>query len=285
MDRRTFVTRAGLGGAAVAAAVGIPAGAFAAGHHRGSERMTGSFRAGVSAGMRQGNVTVWWSRTEPTDSSTGQRTLALTFDDGPTGLFTPEVLDILERYTVPATFFVIGELVRRRPDDITRMIEQGHEVGNHTFDHHSAALQTVAEIRTTIERGAEEIENVTGEAPRWFRPVRGHITGAVLHAAADLGHEIAMWSVSRDPGVGTGDDDVDGVRRNYVDGAHDGALVIFHDGIGRSAFELTGPDDQLVLQRRTEIAALPSVIESYLAEGYRLTTVSDLFYGASATPL
>ncbi|MEN9504839.1 MAG: hypothetical protein RI958_765 [Actinomycetota bacterium] len=277
MDRRSFVTRAGLGGAAVAAAVGVPVGAFAAGNHRGSERMTGGFRSNVSAGMRRGDITVWWSREQGTDG--GERSLALTFDDGPTGLFTPNVLDILARYDVPATFFVIGELVRRRPDDVARMVELGHEVANHTYDHHSAALQTGGEVRSTIERGADAVAAVTGERPRWFRPVRGHVTGAVLQAAAELGHDVALWSVSRDPGVGTPDDDVDGVRRNYIESAHDGALVIFHDGIGRSAFEFTGPDDQLVLQRSTEIAALPAVIETYLAEGYRLTTVSELFDG------
>lgn len=268
---------------AAVAATSIPAGAFAAGQHRGHGRLTGEFRSNVSAGMRQGGVTVWWSRTSSAVESDQGPTMALTFDDGPTGLFTPSVLDILERYKVPATFFVIGELVRRRPDDIARMIEQGHEVGNHTFDHHSAALQTAAAIRTTIDRGAEAIAEITGERPRWFRPVRGHITGAVLHAAADLGHEIAMWSVSRDPGVGTADDDIEGVRRNYTEGAHDGAIVIFHDGIGRSAFELTGHDRQLVLQRSTEIAALPEVIETYLSEGYRLATVGEMFADAPAT--
>lgn len=283
MDRRRFVSRLGIGGAA-AVAVSAPVGAYAAGSRTGHERMTGGFRSSVSAGMRRGGVTVWWSRSPGPALGGGERTLALSFDDGPTDLFTPRVLEILGRYEVPATFFVIGELVRRRPDDVRRMTEMGHEVGNHTFDHHSAAIQTVDEVRTTITRGAEAIAEVTGTLPRWFRPVRGHITGTVLNAAAELGHEIAMWSVSRDPGVGTADDDVDGVRRNYVDGAHDGGIVIFHDGIGRSAFEFTGPDEQLVRQRRTEITALPDVIETYLAEGYRLTTVSGLFDPAPVAP-
>ncbi|MEK7425801.1 MAG: hypothetical protein AAB131_18410, partial [Actinomycetota bacterium] len=57
---------------------------------------------------------------------------------------------------------------------------------------------------------------------------------------------------------------------------HDGGIVIFHDGIGRSAFEFSGPDEQLLTQRRAELAALPDVIERYLADGYEFLGISDL---------
>ena len=60
------------------------------------------------------------------------------------------------------------------------------------------------------------------------------------------------------------------------DGVHDGAIIIFHDGIGRSAWEWSGTDDDLVRQRRTEVEALPAVIERYLADGYEFVSVSDL---------
>jgi peptidoglycan/xylan/chitin deacetylase (PgdA/CDA1 family) len=117
---------------------------------------------------------------------------------------------------------------------------------------------------------------ISGSRPRWFRPVKGEITGALLNAAAEIGHDVAAWSVSRDPGIGTADDDVAGVRANYINGLHEGAIVIFHDGIGRSAFEVSGPDEQLLTQRRTELAALPDVIERYLADGYEFLNISDL---------
>ncbi len=269
MDRRTFLRRAGIGGAGIAA-VAAPVGTYALGQHLGSRQLSGNYSASVKAGMIRGGVNVWWS------VSTDDRVLALTFDDGPTEQFTDEVLDVLARYEVPATFFLIGELVERRPDHVRRTVEAGHEVANHTFDHFSAAIQSPDEVRRTIERGADAIAEVVGERPRWFRPVRGEVTGQVLQAAAEVGHDVALWSVSRDPGNGTAIDDVDGVLRNYVDGIHEGALVIFHDGIGRSAFELTGPDEELVLARRTEIDALPGVIERYLAEGYRFVTTTEL---------
>jgi peptidoglycan/xylan/chitin deacetylase (PgdA/CDA1 family) len=253
------------------AAVAAPVGTYALGRHVGSTQLDGNYAATVRAGMTRGGVGVWWS--VDTD---GTKVLALTFDDGPTTQFTGEVLDVLDRYEVPATFFLIGEQVNRLPDLVERIIDDGHEVANHTFDHFSAAIQAPADVRATIERGADAIAAFTGDRPRWFRPVKGHVTGTVLTAASELGHDVALWSASRDPGNDTAIDDMAGVRANYIEAVHEGAIVIFHDGIGRSAFEITGPDDELVLARRTEIDALPEVLERYLADGYRMVSMSEL---------
>jgi peptidoglycan/xylan/chitin deacetylase (PgdA/CDA1 family) len=266
VDRRTLLTRLGLGGALVAA----PAAGAAVGYRLGIDQLSGTTMASVRAGEGRGTATIWWSRT------TERRRLALTFDDGPTSRFTPTVLDILERYSVPATFFLIGELVQRDPELVRRTIEAGHEVANHTFDHISAALQEPDEVRRTVERGADAVASVLGDRPRWFRPVRGHITGSLLTAVNELGHDLAMWSVGRGPAESVADDDVDGVREHMTASVHPGAIVILHDGIGRSAFEWSGPDEQLVTQRATELEALPAVVERYLAEGYEFVTVSDL---------
>ena len=189
MDRRSFLTRLGIGGAAVAA----PVGGYALGHHVGSSHLSGDYTASVAAGERRGAATVWWS------AEGDQRRLALTFDDGPTEQFTAGVLDVLQQYDVTATFFLIGELVRRHPDLVRRTLDAGHEVGNHTFDHYSAATQAPDEVRRTVERGADAVAELLGERPRWFRPVKGHITGSLMAAVAEFGHDLAMWSVSRGP--------------------------------------------------------------------------------------
>lgn len=266
MDRRTFLTRASVGTAAVA----VPAGGFLVGEHMGGVHVSGNYAASVAAGAGRGTATVWWSA----DGAT--RRLALTFDDGPTEQFTAEVLDIVDRYSVPATFFLIGELVERYPDLVRRTIEAGHEVGNHTFDHYSAAIQLPDEVRRTVERGADAVAELLGVRPRWFRPVRGHITGSLLAAVNEIGHDLAMWSVNRGEAGAVGATDVDAVRQHLVDSVHDGAIVILHDGIGRSAWEWSGVNTDLLRQRRTEVEALPAVIERYLADGYEFTTVSDL---------
>jgi peptidoglycan/xylan/chitin deacetylase (PgdA/CDA1 family) len=279
VDRRTLLKRLGFGGAGALGA-GLPVGTYFAGLHNGEYRLSGDYTAGVQAGQRQGHVRLWWSIDAGASSSS--KVLALTFDDGPTRQFTGEVLDILSDHKVTGTFFLIGELVKRHPDLARRILDEGHEVGNHTYDHLSAAVQSPDEVRRSVERGADAIARLHGERPRWFRPVKGHVNGALLRAAAEVGHDVALWSVSR--GSETADDDVPAVRQNYLDTIHDGAVVIFHDGIGRSAWELTGPDDQLMTQRRTEVTALPAVIDQYLANGYRFLSMSDLIDSATARP-
>ena len=260
--------------------VSAPIGAYVAGHHFSENQIAGDYAASVVAGERRGQANIWWS------VQADRKVLALTFDDGPTEQFTGKVLDVLDAYQVPASFFLIGEMVNRRPDDVRRSIQAGHEVANHTFDHRSASLQTPDETRRTMERGADAVGAVLGHRPRWFRPVKGHITGAVLNAASELQHDIAVWAYGRGPASGphdmVADDDVNGVRDYMVDSVFEGAIVILHDGIGRSAWEWSGPDDQLVLQRSTEVQALPAVIENYLAAGYEFMTLSELIdtYGS-----
>lgn len=276
MDRRKFLKRMGIGGAGVIG-VGATAGAYAYGDHRGREREVGAFRSSVVAGQGVGDARVWWS------VSTEEKVLALTFDDGPTEQFTGSVLDVLDRYAVPASFFLIGEMVHRRPDDVRRAIAAGHEVANHTFDHISAAELTGDEVRRSMELGADAVAEITGDRPRWFRPVKGFLTGAVVRGAADLGHDIAIWTYGRGPERGSPDelapDDADGVGRYMAEQVQPGAIALLHDGIGRSAFEWTGPDEGLITARRAELEALPGVIERYLDDGFRFLTVTDLIDG------
>ena len=284
MDRRAFLKRLGLGGAG-AVAVGAPVGTYLAGDHEGEQRELGAFASSVVAGEGRGHANIWWS------VDTNEKVLALTFDDGPTAQFTSRVLDVLDEYHLPASFFLIGENIHRHPDDVRRAIDAGHEVANHTFDHYSAAKQSADDLRRTMERGADAVADILGHRPRWFRPVKGHVTGALLRTASDLGHDVAVWSYGRGPAAGmpdpVGDTDVAGIERYMIDQLDPGSIVILHDGIGRSAFEWTGPDDQLVRQRDAEVQALPAVIERYLADGYRFLTISELIdgYGITGGPI
>ena len=114
MDRRTLLKRLGIGGAGVLG-TSLPVGTYIAGVHNGEYRLHGDFSADITAGQRRGHVRVWWS-VEGATSDNGAKRLALTFDDGPTTQFTAKVLDILAEHHVTATFFLIGELVKRHPD-------------------------------------------------------------------------------------------------------------------------------------------------------------------------
>jgi peptidoglycan/xylan/chitin deacetylase (PgdA/CDA1 family) len=266
-----LLKRLGIGGASALGA-SVPVGTYFAGLHNGETHLSGANAASFSAGERTGHVRVWWS-VDATPAGTSKR-LALTFDDGPTTQFTARVLNTLAAEEVTATFFMIGACIDKHRDLAERVHDEGHTLGNHTYDHYTAAIQSPDDVKKTVERGADAVARITGERPRWFRPVRGQITGALLQAVAGAGHDLAMWSVSR--GAEAADDDARAVRDHYIDSIEDGAVVIFHDGIGRSSFDFSGPDGQLMTQRTAEIAALPEVIERYLADGYEFVSISDL---------
>ncbi len=200
--------------------------------------------------------------------------MALTFDDGPTADLTADVVDLLDERGIVATFFVIGELVEQRPAVVRKMLASGHEVGNHSYDHLSAATASASETDRSIERGRAVIERVTGASPAWYRPPKGHVTGAVLATTARTGQSIAMWSLTRGAG---GDRDAAAVRRHLVDGIHPAAVVDLHDGVGASGVNgPTGYDGDDLRRRRAEIAALPDVLDAWRAAGYRFLTLSDL---------
>jgi peptidoglycan/xylan/chitin deacetylase (PgdA/CDA1 family) len=206
--------------------------------------------------------------------ATTELAVAVTFDDGPTADLTADVVDLLATRAIPATFFVIGELVEQRPAVVRKMLASGHEVGNHSYDHSSAATSSASETERSIERGRAVIERVTGRSPAWYRPPKGHVTGAVLATTARTGQSIAMWSLTR----GTSPDrDERSVRRHLIDGIHPGAVVDLHDGVGESG--INGPlgyDGEDLRRRRAEIAALPDVLDAWRAAGYRFLTLSDL---------
>lgn len=239
-------------------------------HERASELTR--WRSSVGVGMSTGSVPIRWSADQPV-----ARRVALTFDDGPTPLFTPALLDRLERTGVRATFFVIGALVERNPDLVRRAVDGGHEIANHTYDHHSAAILSAPQVKSGVLRGSDAIERVTGARPRWLRPPRGEITTATLLAAREAGLEVALWSVNRGNGA---DADSAAVAANLLTTLRPGAVVGLHDGIGRSSW-VGHPDSSLITRRTAELRALPSALSGWLADGFTFHPLSELIPAAT----
>lgn len=229
-----------------------------------------------------GSHRVIWSveTTEPVAS--------LTFDDGPDPEFTPEILDILDRYDIRSTFFMMGWNASAHPALARAVVEAGHEIANHTENHHNLTFTSPEETFEEIHRGAETIEAVTAVRPRWFRPPRGQLSGFSVRYASMLGTDTVVWSVTRGVrGEGTPEE----VRRHVAEHLGAGDIVDLHDGLGRGTFN---PDRaftrDLRARRRVEIQALPMIIEDALGRGLRLGTVSDLLAverpgAATATPV
>lgn len=268
VDRRSFIRT---GAVASAASLVSGVGSSLLSTKETHDEDAAALASSVAQHPARGHARVWWS------GEAGDRgRLALTFDDGPTEQFTARLLDLLRDRRIPATFFVIGELVERHPDLVRRARDEGHELGNHSFDHVSAVRLDAAGVHDGMARGAQVIEQTIGVRPRWYRPPRGEVTSATLLSAQDLHQDVALWSVVRDgPDGGAADDDRHGVLRHLSAAAHPGAVVDLHDGIGRSAWDGL-PSKTLLARRAAELAVLPDVLTAWAAQGYEFTTLSDL---------
>lgn len=122
--------------------------------------------------------------------------VCLTFDDGPHPYFTECVLDVLAAARVQVSFFVLGEAVERYPELVSRMVREGHSVGNHSFSHRHPWLQDEGQARSEVRRTSEAIAAVTGSKPRWFRPPHGRLTRSMLEQASSANMRTVLWSRS-----------------------------------------------------------------------------------------
>ena len=187
--------------------------------------------------------------------------LALTFDDGPDPEWTPRLLDALGTAGVRGTFFLIGERAARAPGLVRRMVSEGHEVGNHSWSHRSLWLCGPRATAEQIRRAHDRLGDLTGAAPRHFRPPWGMVNAAMFPILRRLGERCVFWSIQPE-----GQRPAPAARQvAYVLGrAHAGAIVDLHDAEGTRAAPA----------RLME--ALPALLEGLRGRGWQLTTVADL---------
>lgn len=192
------------------------------------------------------------------------RVVALTFDDGPNEPYTSEVLAILRRERVRATFFLIGDRVRREPGIAAEIAREGHVVGNHSETHPFAlALETPERIRSELDRAERQIHAATGIYPRLFRPPQGLRSPWLMSVAESDSLDTVTWD---DSPVDWNPLTARQLSDRVVAAAHPGAIILLHDGLNL----VPGAD------RRVVVSGLSSIIERLRAEGYRFVTVPDL---------
>ncbi len=191
----------------------------------------------------------------------GRKSLALTFDDGPTPS-TPRLLTILEKHRVRATFFQCGVQVRRHPQIARDILAAGHEIGNHTDTHPLLALKSPAFIHHELQSAQESIGEITGASPKLFRPPYGVRWFGLREAQKHFDLLNVMWTtIGRDWKEAAAV-----VSSRILAGAESGAILCLHDGRETAA----DPDVQNTLD------AVADAIPRLLDQGYRFERVSDL---------
>lgn len=130
------------------------------------------------------------------DPDPSRHTLALTYDDGPSARNTEPLLELLAEHGVRATFFLIGNHVRRHPQIARRVASAGHLIGNHTEMHPNLARQSDSRVREELERTQAILQDTLGITPRVFRPPYGSRRPGVLRIARSLGLSPVMWNIT-----------------------------------------------------------------------------------------
>lgn len=183
--------------------------------------------------------------------SLDDRVLALTFDDGPSK-YTNKILDVLKKYDACGTFFLIGNKVDFYGDVLKRMLLEGSEIGNHSYDHKLLTRLSKADFQKEISKTQDAIKKVTGFTPTLFRPTYGGYTN-ILKSYTDL--KFVLWDVdSRDWQVKTKDK----IIKNILPNVKSGSIILMHDN------------------HEYSLNALEDVLKSLKNQGYKFVTVSEL---------
>jgi peptidoglycan-N-acetylglucosamine deacetylase len=204
--------------------------------------------------------------------SRADKTVALTFDDGPNEPYTSEVLDILDHYGVKATFFEIAQNVEFYPQSTERLVADGQVIGNHSYDH--SRIATAVDFRyRELDQAQGVFEAIAGVAPTLFRPPAGIHTPWQLRTikgerlvAVNWDSEGLDWQNNATS---------ESITKNVLKNVQPGSIILLHDGD-----ELRHGSD-----RSQTVKALPEIIEGLQARGYRFVTVPQMLGVPSYQPL
>jgi peptidoglycan/xylan/chitin deacetylase (PgdA/CDA1 family) len=192
----------------------------------------------------------------PTKTPLPTKYVVLTFDDGPHVEYTPKVLDILAQYGAKATFFEIGQNVRKHPELTKRIHEAGHSVQNHTWTHADLRNLSAAGFRQQVTSTDQVIRAQIGSTPACLRPPYLGVNATVRQRAKALGKDLVVWTIdSRDwtkPGTTA-------IVQRVLKNVHSGSVILMHDGGGN---------------RTQTVAALPTILKSLKAQGYGFRTLT-----------
>ena len=194
-----------------------------------------------------------------------QKTVALTFDDGPHPRYTEEILAVLAAYDVHATFFFIGMNVESHPEIARRVCLAGHEIGNHTYSHPVMKQTDPATVEAEINRTDALLRDIGCEAVELFRPPQGLFDEELPALLRRISKKAILWNIdTRDwEHPSSGD-----ILTNIESNLRGGDIILFHDFVSGES---------------STVPAIKKLIPALLERGYRFVTVSELI-GEGKTP-
>ncbi|MEO6524099.1 MAG: glycosyltransferase [Mucilaginibacter sp.] len=193
--------------------------------------------------------------------------IVLTFDDGPDADYTPQILDILEREKVPASFFVVGSMVEKNIPLLRREFEAGYEIGNHTFFHPDVSTISLDRVKLELNATRRLIEAITGRSTILFRPpfnadAEPQTIAEVIPVALSRQQSYINIGESIDPHDWEPGVTADTILARVIQQKDAGSMLLLHDAGGET--------------REETVKALPGIIHFFKSHGYQFTTIADV---------
>jgi len=225
-----------------------------------------SAAAATAAGYQSMAPTGQWYGRTFTNGAPGNKQIALTYDDGPNDPHTLKLLEVLAKHEVSATFFMIGQFVRERPEIARAVAAAGHVIGNHTFTHPLLIFESAERTRAELTGCQQALEDtVGGHLSNLFRPPFGGRRPATLRIARELGIQTVMWNVT---GYDWNAPPASVIEAKVLRKLHPGGgdVILLHDGGHRA----------MGVDRAQTVIATGNVIRRCKDEGYEFVTVPEM---------
>ena len=190
------------------------------------------------------------------EAETGEKIIALTFDDGPTKNVN-QLLPLLDEYNAKSTFFLIGNEIEKHPEEAKKLVEAGHQIGNHTYSHKRMVLKSPSFIEQEIEKTDELIRSIGYQGEIDFRPPYGKKFVGLPYYLNKTNRETIMWSLDPETYYRNVDEKINYVMENI----QPGSIILLHP-----MYDQTGGTLQVV----------ETILKELTKEGYRFVTVDEL---------
>ncbi len=194
-----------------------------------------------------------------------KKIVAITFDDGPYGDATNQILDILNAKNAKATFFLIGKNAQQYPNIVQREIAEGHTIGNHSFDHPWLLfLKGSKSVDNDTAKAEQAIYAASGLRSKYFRPPHGFKSPMMINSLKKKGYDIILWNdITTDYNASTSPEKI---TQNILRRIKPGSIITLHDG----------RDTKINYPRENVIEALPAIIDGIRAKGFEIVPLDQL---------